>query len=360
MPWIIRETTVTESSSFLGARIDRLVQELAGGTRAHVAGLFDFDCVSLNGTQTKETGRRLERGDHVHIRFESGRRYHARPRPRSHSGFAVVHEDRELIVVDKSAELLTVPTERNEPYTLVYRVNEYVRRSKHGKGAFPVHRLDRGVSGLLVFGKTPEIAQIIRDQFAARKPERKYVAIIAGHLAKASDVFRSFLATDKALNRFSTDDEEIGQYAETRYKVLERFADTTLVEVRLETGRRNQIRVHFSEAGHPVLGDPRYRPDAAQHPEWPYERIALHAQCLGLRHPITTEWLHFESQLPREMMTFLHRVRGAAQDSFPGNENSNQLPHGELLQRNTQQRKHITPWKGSDAKKRPHRKPRKR
>ena len=81
------------------------------------------------------------------VRFEQGRRYHAKPRPRPHRGFAIIYEDREIIVVDKSPELLTVPTERNEPYTLVYRVDEYVRRSKSGKGAFPVHRLDRGVSG---------------------------------------------------------------------------------------------------------------------------------------------------------------------------------------------------------------------
>lgn len=318
MPWVVRETTVTDGSPHIGGRIDRLVQELAGGTRAHVAGLFDFDCVSVNEQRTRETGRRLEPGDRVQVRYEAGRRYHARPHPRVHTGFAIVFEDRELVVVDKSADLLTVPTERNEPYTLVYRVNEYVQRTKHGKGAFPVHRLDRGVSGLLVFGKSPEMAQLIRDQFAARKPERKYLALIAGQPKKSADVFRSFLATDKSLNRYSTDDEEIGQYAETRYRVVQQFTDTCLVEVQLHTGRRNQIRVHFSEAGHPVLGDPRYAPEAARHPDWPYERIALHARSLGFNHPITTEWLHFESQLPSEMTKFLLKARRAAGPPIPG------------------------------------------
>ncbi len=317
MPWITRQAVVNAKSPHVGGRIDRLVQELAGGTRAHVAGLFDFDCVLVNAQPTRETWRRLVEGDRVQVRFEEGRRYHARPRPRAHRGFAIVHEDRELIVVDKSPELLTVPTERNEPYTLAYRVNEYVRRTKSGKGAFPVHRLDRGVSGLLVFGKTKEISDLIRDQFAARKPERKYVAIVAGHLAKPAGEFRSFLATDKSLNRYSTDDEEIGQFAATHYRVVESLGDTSLVEVRLETGRRNQIRVHFSEAGHPVLGDPRYRPEAARHSDWPYKRIALHAQTLGLTHPISEEVLRFESQLPGEMVRFILQARQIAANQHP-------------------------------------------
>jgi 23S rRNA pseudouridine1911/1915/1917 synthase len=298
--------------------VDRLVQELVGGTRAQVTGLFDCGCVTLNAQPTRETWQRLVVGDRVEVRFEKGRRYHPQPPPRAHRGFSVVHEDRELIVVDKSPELLTVPTERNEPYTLVYRVNEYVRRSKHGKGAFPVHRLDRGVSGLLVLGKSKEIADLIRNQFAARKAERKYVAIVAGRLAKKNGVFRSFLATDKSLNRYSTDDEEIGQFAVTHYHVREHLAGATLVEVRLETGRRNQIRVHFAEAGHPLLGDPRYRPEKARHPDWPYKRIALHAQTLGLTHPLTEELLRFESKLPREMVQFLLHVRPDPKKSDAG------------------------------------------
>jgi 23S rRNA pseudouridine1911/1915/1917 synthase len=319
---------VAADSPHLGGRIDRLVQELAGGTRAHVAGLFDFDCVAVNAQPTREPWRRLVAGDQVQVRFEEGRRYHARPRPRQHQGFAVVYEDRELIVVDKSAELLTVPTERREPNTLVDRVNEYVRRTKKGKGAFPVHRLDRGVSGLLVLGKTAEIAALIRDQFAARKPERKYVAIVAGRLAQPAGQFRSFLATDASLRRFSTDDEEIGQLAITHYQVVETWQTTSLVEVHLETGRRNQIRVHFSEAGHPVLGDPRYRPEAARHPDWPHRRIALHAQTLAVTHPNSEQQLRFESQLPAEMVRFILKVRQAltSRTGFSGGASRNAAP----------------------------------
>jgi 23S rRNA pseudouridine1911/1915/1917 synthase len=226
----------------------------------------------------------------------------------------IVYEDRDLLVVDKSPELLTVPTGRNERFTLVERVSEYVRRTGRAPGVFPVHRLDRGVSGLLVFSKTREIEDRLRDLFRARKPDRQYLAIVAGHVTNATGEFRSYLATDKALNRYSTDDHEIGQLAVTHYQVLEHLADTTLVSVWLETGRRNQIRVHFAEAGHPVLGDPRYKTAAARHPDWPYERIALHARTLGFDHPVTGKPMLFESRLPVEMVQFINQSRGGAAD----------------------------------------------
>src|SRR5205085_10943445 len=97
------------------------------------------------------------------------------------------------------------------------------------------------------------------------KPEREYIALVAGRVENERGTFQSLLATDKDLNRFSTEDEAIGQLAITHYRVISRLADATLVQVRLETGRRNQIRVHFAEAGHPVLGDPRYQPELAAH-----------------------------------------------------------------------------------------------
>lgn len=314
MPFITCQAVVDTGSPHAGGRIDRLVQELAGGTRSHVAGLFDHDCVTFNGQPMHETGWRLTVGDRVEVCFEASRRYSPRPRARPNRGFTIVYEDRDLLVVDKSPELLTVPTERNERFTLVERVSEYVRRTGRGPGVFPVHRLDRGVSGLLVFSKTREIEERLRDLFAARKPERRYLAIVAGHLTTAEGEFRSHLATDKALNRYSTDDPEIGQLAVTHYRVLEYMADTTLVEVRLETGRRNQIRVHFAEAGHPVLGDPRYKIAAARHRDWPYERIALHAQTLGFEHPVTGKPMLFDSRLPAEMVRFINQSRGGTTD----------------------------------------------
>src|SRR4029079_12553780 len=207
-------------------------------------------------------------GDRVELRYDPRQRYHPKPKPRGNLGFTIRFEDKHLLVVEKPADLLTVPTRRQETNTLQHKVDAYVRHVAKGRGAFAVHRLDRGVSGLLVFGKTQEIVGQLKDQFAASKPEREYVTIVAGRMKQRQGTFESLLATDKDLNRFSTEDEAIGQLAITHFRVVARLDGATLVQVRLETGRLNQIRVHFAEAGHPVLGDPRYQPELAQHPHW--------------------------------------------------------------------------------------------
>ncbi|MCA9150850.1 MAG: hypothetical protein KDA92_16175 [Planctomycetales bacterium] len=142
----------------------------------------------------------------------------------------------------------------------------------------------------------------MRDQFAARKPQRRYVAIVWGKVMPLEGTFRSYLTTDdKTLDQYSTDEESAGQLAVTHYRVMTHLPEATVVEVALETGRRNQIRVHFAEAGYPLLGDTRYGRDYVGNPRlWPHARIALHAQALGFDHPVTGQPLQFQSRLPRE------------------------------------------------------------
>src|SRR5262245_24936025 len=276
MPLCHKKAQFDWDSPLFGQRVDRLVQELCGLSRSQVVGLFDHGCVSRNGATVTHPGERLAAGDQIELRFDAKQRYHPTPKPRKDIGFAIVFEDKHLIVVDKPAELLTVPTRREETNTLQHKVEAYVRHVSKGRGAFAVHRLDRGVSGLLVFGKTQEMVRQLKDQFAASKPEREYVAIVAGDVQQQEGTFETLLATDKDLNRFSTEDESIGQLAITHYRLIAHLDGATLVQVRLETGRRNQIRVHFAEAGHPVLGDPRYQADLAVHRLWSHERLALH------------------------------------------------------------------------------------
>jgi 23S rRNA pseudouridine1911/1915/1917 synthase len=305
MPLVKKSADVSSDSELLGQRIDRLVQQLCGLSRSQVVGLFDHGCVSRNGATATQPAERLAAGDRVELCYDSNQRYHPKPKPRRNLGFAIVFEDKQLIVVDKPAELLSVPTRRQETNTLLHKVEAYVKHVSKGRGAYSVHRLDLGVSGLLVFGKSQAVVRQLKDQFAASKPEREYVAIVNGRLKQRQGTFESLLATDKDLNRFSTEDESIGQLAVTHYRVVAPLDEATLVQVRLETGRRNQIRVHFAEAGHPVLGDPRYQPELAQHPRWPYKRLALHARLLGFEHPVTGQALRLESPLPAEMERFL-------------------------------------------------------
>jgi len=284
------------------------VQTLCGLSRAQVTGLFDRGCVRINSAVCIQTFERLKAGDRIDLKYDAGQKYHAATKPRTNLGFEILFEDKYLIVVDKPPDLLTVPTIHGEANTLIDFVSRYVKQ-RGGKKAFTAHRLDRGVSGVLVVGKSLEISQQLRDQFAERKPEREYVAIVAGNVEQQAGTFKSLLATDKDLNRFSTRDEKIGQLAITHYRVVKQLDNATLVTVRLETGRRNQIRVHFSEVGHPILGDPRYRAELAVHPRWPFVRMALHAKILGFTHPISGEALRFETSLPQEMEKFLSGMK---------------------------------------------------
>src|SRR5436305_583643 len=189
MPLTHKLAEVALDSPLTGQRIDRLVQQLCGMSRSQVVGLFDRGCVSRNGAIITHPGERLAVGDRVELQYDANQRYHPNPKPRQNLGFAIVFEDKHLIVVDKPAELLTVPTRRKETNTLLHKVDAYVRHVSKGRGAFAVHRLDRGVSGLLVFAKTLEIVRQLKVQFAECKPAREYIAIVAGRLKQQLGTF---------------------------------------------------------------------------------------------------------------------------------------------------------------------------
>ncbi len=237
------------------------------------------------------------------VRHDPQSKYHERPQERASPAYKLVFEDEHLIVVDKAAAVLTVPTDHNETNTLLGALNQYLGRRRRQAGV--VHRLDRGTSGLLVFGKDELIASALQAQFRVHKAEREYAVIVAGKLEQSTGTIATRLGTTKSLQRHSVGDDEPGEDAITHYRVERRLRDTTYVRANLETGKRNQIRVHFAEAGHPVLGDERYRTDQSGHPAWRAKRLALHAAILGFVHPKTQEKLRFESPLPAEFERFL-------------------------------------------------------
>jgi len=297
----------------LAGRVDRVVQSITGRSRAEVRGLFDHGCVWLNGAHCDEPGAPVREGDEVAVRHDPQQRYREAPRTRDSAAFGLVFEDDCLIVVDKNAAMLTVPTPRGESNTLLEAVSRHIRRHRRNGRAEVVHRLDRGTSGLLVFAKDSQVAGALHDQFRAHQAAREYAAIVAGTVAEPEGTFDSRLRTTKSLQRYSARPGEAGERAVTHYRVVDRLRGATHVRVSLETGRRNQIRVHFSECGHPVLGDKRYRAELAAHPAWKARRLALHAAVLGFVHPGTGQALRFESPLPAEFERFLARQRTGAQ-----------------------------------------------
>ena len=286
-------------------RVDLVVRQLSESSRSQVRGLVDHGCVTINGAACESVSAPVAAGDVVSIRYDPTQRYREKKKRRDDRTFGIAFEDDHLIVVNKSAGLLTVPTDHNESNTLVERVSIHLSHSRRRRKAWIVHRLDRDVSGLLVFAKHKPIADRLIEQFRQHKPQRLYIAIVAGVMSGEGGTYRSHLATGNNLDRFSTKPSQDTEVAITHYRVLERMSDTTLVEVTLETGKRNQIRVHFADAGHPVLGDPRYQTRQAKHPHWIRKRMALHAKSLGFEHPVTGQAMTFESPLPVALEKFL-------------------------------------------------------
>ena len=287
-------------------RVDAVVRALSKLSHSQVRGLFDHACVSIDSQPCDDAGTRVHDGNVVSVRYDSQRRYRETKKRRwDDRTFQIVFEDDDLIVVDKAAGTLTVPTDKQETNTLVDRVSIYISHSKRHRDAALIHRLDRAVSGLLVFGKHDSVAKCLIEQFKEQKPKRVYAAIVAGVMDTDKGTFRSHLATGKNLDRYETRASAKTETAITHYRVIRKMEDTTSVEVELETGKRNQIRVHFSSAGHPILGDPRYETEKAIHARWIRKRIALHAKSLSFTHPVTEELMTFDSPLPSAMKKFL-------------------------------------------------------
>jgi len=300
----------TIRSNEAGQRLDRIVQDLVDCSRSVARGMFHHECVKLNGSLTEEAGHKVRAGDEVKVTFDPERRYREKPKEWRDRAFRVVFEDKHLIVVDKSAGVLTVDTDAGGDYNLEQAINTYLERAgRKSRGVEVVHRLDRDTSGLLVFAKERRTADGLRDQFRSKKPKREYLAIVAGRLHKKKGTFRSHLTTSKSLFRYSTKNNKRAESAITHYEVVEHLPAATLVRARLETGRRNQIRVHFAEAGHPVLGDSRYRSDRPKDGNWRGRRLALHAATLEFKHPVTGKLMSLNSSEPARFQAYLEVAR---------------------------------------------------
>jgi 23S rRNA pseudouridine1911/1915/1917 synthase len=225
-----------------------------------------------------------------------------RPARRSvRTRLAVLHEDPDLIVVEKPAGLLAVPTGEGEKDTLLSRVSLYLQhRYRKRPYVGVVHRLDRDTSGAIVFARNRETLRFLQEHFRSHAIEREYVALVEGSLPDSGSFEDPLTGDGMAAKRRVARGGERGRRAVTRYRVLERLQSACLVAVNLETGRTHQIRIHFAAAGHPVLGDRVYRPAGAPDPPVEASRQMLHARRLGLPRPRGSGILRVESAIPED------------------------------------------------------------
>lgn len=282
-------------------RIDLMVRTLIDLPRSKLTTLFSNGCVSLNKTICENPAERVKAGDYVLVRYDPNQGFVAKKKPWSDRTFSIIHEDDSILVVDKSAGVLTVPTRNEEPNTLLERITAYLTHKKKNHEARLVHRLDRGMSGVIVFAKSPAIAKSLRQQFDEDQCKRVYHAIVNGVVEAESGEIDGYLDTHGNLSRFSTNDQKKGQHAVTRYQVRKRKPDMTLVELEMVTGRRHQARVHMAELGHHVLGDDRYRKEKYSHERWKPKRLALHSSAITMTHPNSGREVSYRSDLPLVM-----------------------------------------------------------
>jgi 23S rRNA pseudouridine1911/1915/1917 synthase len=304
-----------------GLRLDRFLA-VPGRlrSRGRVRTALERGQVFLNDVEAsaRDAGSRLTSGDIVRVWLDrpgSSRRkggFEAK-------GLHILYEDETLLVVNKPAGLLAVPLGRGpsaalgagKPSKSAFSLLADHLGPRRQRTPFVVHRIDRDTSGIVVFAKTAAAQRAIKDQFARREPERVYWAVVHGSPRPARGRWRDHLAwDDDALKQTLTDARDPkGVEAISEYRVLETFGDASLVEVRLHTGKRNQIRIQAAVRGHALVGERQYTCGPSKRTGPTHPRQALHAHWLAFAHPVDGRKLTFEAPLPQDLADLLARLR---------------------------------------------------
>ena len=300
-----------------GQRLDKALAEASGMSRERIKALMGEGRVMLGGKPAAQASLKPAAGTPFEIRVPGVAPAEAQAQD---IPLTIVHEDADLIVVDKPAGLVVHPAAGNLDGTLVNALLHHCAGQLSGIGGVArpgiVHRIDKDTSGLLVVAKTDAAHEGLARQFADHSIERAYLAVVAGLPLPRSGTVQGWIGrSDHDRKKMAVLHElnKRGKHAVTHFRTLEVFAGAALVECRLETGRTHQVRVHMASIGHPLLGDPVYgrtpprlRPILTQ---LHFARQALHAAVLGFIHPVTGAQLRFESTLPADMTGLLVELR---------------------------------------------------
>jgi len=310
-PVTVPRWRVTEDEA--GSRLDKyLASPNRLGSRGRVVAALDRGRVFVNDVESAaaDGSSRVAAGDDVCVWIDRPGTARRRPDARK-STLRIVFEDDDLIVLDKPAGLLSVPLDVREAAASIFeQVEDHLRRSGKRR-PLVVHRIDRDTSGLVVFGKHAAAQRQLKNQFRRREPERIYWAVVYGCPDPPSGTWRDRLVWDEraSIQKETGRNDPNGLDAIADYRVVERFATTSLVEVRLETGKRNQIRIQARLRGHTLVGERRYvfGPDNLRPLAFP--RHALHAYRLAFRHPADGRPLRFEAPVPDDLAALFDRLR---------------------------------------------------
>ena len=251
---------------------------------------------TLQGRGVKVNGKTVSQFD---MMLEPGMKVAVSKTKRNQMGFKnryvkIVYEDRWLIVVEKMPGILSMAAGHSS-LNVKTVLDDYFRQSRQKCRAHVVHRLDRDTSGLMVYAKDMETEQILEHHWHELVYDRRYVAVVSGEMEEDEGTIANWLKDNKAYVTYSSPVDNGGKYAVTHFHTLARTTEHSLVEFKLETGRKNQIRVHTADMGHPVCGDTKYG-----NGDDPLHRLCLHAWLLCFEHPVTHEQMEFETPVPTD------------------------------------------------------------
>lgn len=276
--------TVTENALLM----DFLIGKMPHKSRDNIKSLLRNRQVLVNGEPEKQFNLALSAGQTVEI---SSERVFSEKKFRE---YTIVFEDDHLIVIDKQAGLLTMGTGKESEITAYNLLSSHVKKQNRSNKIFIVHRLDRETSGLLLFAKNEKVKKQLQENWNDAVIDRTYLAIVEGDVQQPEGTIISYLSEDKVYRMHSSQNPSKGQKAVTHYSVLKKNKGYSLLKVNLETGRKNQIRIHMQELGHSVAGDKKY--GAVSNP---LRRLGLHAQQLSFIHPVTQRKMEFDTSVPR-------------------------------------------------------------
>lgn len=283
-PDTILTFNVGESSTLM----DFLQSMMPDRKRTSIKEILKYGSAMVNETVVSQFDFPLNQGDVVKVNLTRSFPVFYNRR------LKIVYEDDYIIVVNKGYGLLSMGNDKVREGTAYSILREYLKEKDPRNKIFIVHRLDRDTSGLMMFAKTPEAKDAMQHNWNNMVLERRYLAVVEGVVDPAEGIVRSYLAENSQFEVYSTDNPEDGQLAVTRYKTLRSGKGYSMMEVSLDTGRKNQIRVHMKDLGHPIAGDRKYGAKTS-----PIHRLALHAMTLRFVHPVTRKDMFFETPVPQ-------------------------------------------------------------
>ncbi len=272
--------------------MEHLSASMPDRKRTFIKQLLSHNQVAVNGRPESLFDLELQPSDSVKVNFTHEFKVFNNRR------LKIVYEDDDIIVVEKGYGLLSMGNDKKPDNTAYSILRGYVKWTNPLNKIFIVHRLDRDTSGLMMFAKSMEAKEKMQHNWNNMVLNRVYVAVVEGEPEEKEGTVKSYLVENSRYEVYSTDDPKKGQLAVTRYRTIQTNGKYSLLELELDTGRKNQIRVHMHDLGHPISGDTKYGAEKS-----PLHRLALHAKTLRFIHPITRQIMDFSSRVPGGFMS---------------------------------------------------------